>query len=71
MENRISVCGDQAIFMPELTECDECDVFEERLSALETLLENMGHVELSKTDSEGDVVTVTTVGTVEVTEGGG
>lgn len=69
MENKISVCGDQAIFMPELTECNECDVFEERLSALESLLENMGQIEFAKTDAEGETVTVTTVGTV-TTEGG-
>lgn len=69
MENHISICGDQAIWMPELTECNECDVFEERLSTLETLLNGMGHVEFAKTDSEGETVTVTTVGTV-TTEGG-
>lgn len=67
IENHISICGDQAIFMPELTECNECDIFEERLSVLEKLLENMGHVVQYKTDSAGETVTVTTVGTVEVT----
>lgn len=69
MENHISICGDEAIYMPSLTECNECDIFEERLSTLETLLKDMGHVEISETDNEGETVTVTTVGTV-TTEGG-
>lgn len=67
IENFISICGDQSIFMPVTAECNECDIFEERLSALEQLLKNMGHVVQYKTDSAGETVTVTTVGTVEVT----
>lgn len=67
INNHISICGDQAVWMPETKPCDECDIFEERLSALETLLKNMGHVVQYKTDSEGETVTVTTVGTVQVT----
>lgn len=65
IENRIHICGDQSIWMPELTECNECDIFEERLSAIEALLENMSRIVIAKTDSEDGTVTVTSVGTVE------
>lgn len=33
----MDICGDQAIFMPEDGTCDECAVFEERLSRVEKI----------------------------------
>ena len=67
MENKISICGDQAVFMPELANCDECDQFDSRLKTIETLLANMRRVEIAKTDVAGQTITVTSVG--EVTGG--
>ena len=61
----LDICGDEAISMPESEKCDECAEFAARLAVLEDLLAGTGRVVLEKTDSTGNKVSVTVIGTAE------
>lgn len=65
--------GENGAFIPECTEhhfipppakCTDCDDLEERLAAVENMLEGKGDIEISKTDINGDTVTLTIIGAV-------
>lgn len=62
-------CNSNPVYIPPAGECDECAVFEQRLTAVENaldtitqLLSGMGNIAIKKTDTNGATVTVTVLG---------
>lgn len=66
MNWELDICGDEAIHFPELEECNECDVFEERLTAIEQLLEGFSRTEIAMTDGDGLETTATIAAHVQI-----
>lgn len=46
----MDICGEEAVYMPELTECDECEAFRQELEILSRLVNQMQTVLENKQD---------------------
>ena len=72
----MDVCGNGAVYIPMKgtfdgvplyipeTGCSDCSQFETRLSRIETLLEGLERINVSKTDTDNRAMTTTFIGRV-------